>query len=207
MMRLFLTSEAKHPQSLKKINNYIKDLKSKTVAYIPTAVNGRIPGAWKRGESIQVASRSCKKLNVVELEDYIYKDVISEIREADVIWIAGGMSGYLTYWVRRVELDKALPEILDNGTVYIGSSAGSMICSKTQVSADWYLDDPEPGVEVIPGLGFIDFEIYPHYKDSQYSKIKKLWKKGNLCLLKDGEAIVVEGKKIKFLGKKRMIKK
>ena len=146
-------------------------------------------------------------LKIVELEDSSYKDVIKQIKDADILWIAGGMSGYLLYWIRRVELDKVLPDILNSGTIYIGSSAGAMILAKTQYSAEWYLGEPEPGCSLIPGLGYIDFEIYPHFEEDQRQEIEKRWKKGSLYLLKNGEVITVEDGKIKVLGKKRVIKK
>jgi peptidase E len=90
--------------------------------------------------------------------------------------------------------------------VYVGSSAGSMICSKTQVSSEFYIGEPEPGASLLPGFGFIDFEIYPHYQDDQLPEIKKLWKKGDLYLLKDGEVITLTGNKVEVLGEKRILR-
>ncbi len=121
--------------------------------------------------------------------------------------MAGGMSGYLLYWIRRVELDKALPEILDSGTAYVGSSAGSMICAATQNVGEWFIGEPEPGAQLIPGLNLIDFEIYPHYEDELLPQIEKLWTKGRLCLLKNGEAVTVEDDKVTILGEERWVEK
>ena len=117
------------------------------------------------------------------------------------------MSGYLLYCIRRVELDKALQEFLAKGMIYVGSSAGSMICAKTQSLADWYIGETEPGASLIPGLGLIDFEIYPHYEDNLYDEINKRWTKDKLFLLKNGEVITVLGEKIEVLGEKRIIDK
>ena len=82
-----------------------------------------------------------------------------------------------------------------------------MICAKTQYSTEWYIGEPEPGANLIPGLGLVDFEIYPHFEDKNLAKIKKLWKQGELYLLKDGEVITFVDGKIEVLGKKRVIKK
>ena len=115
------------------------------------------------------------------------------------------MSGYLLYWIRRLELDKILPELLNSGLLYVGSSVGSMICSKTQDLADWYIGEPEPGASVIPGLGLIDFEIFPHYTEDLYSEINKHWEKGKLCLLKNGDVVTKVGEKIKILGEEKYL--
>jgi len=207
-MKLFLASEAKHPESIKKLKKFVGgSFKGKRIVYIPTAANGEYFGSWKGGGSIRTALALGAKLEVVEFENSTYRDIYPQIEGADILWIAGGMSGYLLYWMRRVGFDKKLPGILKSGAIYVGSSAGSMICAKTQYSSGWYLGEPEPGASLVPGLGLIDFEIYPHYEESLLPKIKKLWKKGELYLLKNGEVITVSDGKVEVLGKKRILSK
>lgn len=206
-MKLFLASEAKHPESLKKLKQFVSGFDGKRIAYIPTAANGDYKDSWKTGESIKIVPTLGATVDVIELENYYKENVVDRIKSADIIWMAGGMTGYLLYWIRRVELDKALPEFLDNGMVYVGSSAGSMICARTQSLADWYIGETEPGANLLPGLGFIDFEIYPHYDDNLYDEINKRWIKGKLYLLKNGEVITVADDKIEVLGEERVISK
>jgi len=206
-MKLFLASEAKDPESIKKLKKFIGSFKDKTIAYIPTAANGEFYGSWKGDKSIQVAMKLGVNIKIIELEDYIYRDIVEEIKKCDIVWMAGGMSGYLLYWIRRVKLDKKLKNFLDKGMIYVGSSAGSMICAKTQQSAEWFIGEEEPGASLMPGLGLIDFEIYPHYEDHLLPKIKKKWKKGKLYLLKNGEVIIYENGLVKVLGKERIIEK
>jgi len=206
MMKLFLASEMKHPDSIKKLKTYIgKSLKEKNIVYIPTAANGEFYGSWKGGESVKVARSLCSNLNIIELENFSFIDIYSPLKKADIVWMAGGMSGYLLYWMRRTGLDKQLPEIINHGTYYIGSSAGSMVCAKTQLSAEWLIGDCETGASLIPGLGLIDFEIYPHYEDELLPQINILWKGNELYLLKNGEVIIVEDNEIRVLGEKRIL--
>ena len=206
MKRLFLASEAKNPLTIPKLKQFIGgSLKGKRLVYIPTAANGEFYGAWKGGESVRVAMSLGAEMEIIELESCVYQDVVKKISGADILWIAGGQTGYLLYWMRRSMLADSLSNILDGGTTYVGSSAGSMACSKTQNVSDWYLGEPEPGANLMPGLGLIDFEIYPHYEESLLPEIKKHWKKGDLYLLKNGEVVTVEGKKITVLGEKRIL--
>ncbi|MDA1079176.1 MAG: Type 1 glutamine amidotransferase-like domain-containing protein [bacterium] len=206
-MRLFLSSEAKHPDSLAKMKDFVDGFEGKRIAYIPTAANGEYIGSWKNGGSIQAVQNLGATVAVVELENYYKENTLDRINQADIIWMAGGMSGYLLYWIRRVELEKILPDYLATGKINVGSSAGSMICSKSQSLADWYIGETELGASFIPGLGLIDFEIYPHYTDDVYEEINRKWTKGTLCLLKNGEMITKDGDKIQVLGEERIIRK
>lgn len=206
-MKLFLASEAKHSESMKKLEKFVGGLKGKKIAYIPTANNGENPfNDWKTNSATwKLVNTLGSKVTPIQLEDYKDSSVIKELKNKDIIWFAGGSAGYLMYWIRRCEIDKALPDLLKK-SIYVGSSAGSMICSKTQYTSCWYLGEPEPGANLLPGLGLINFEIYPHYDDSLLSDIKKHWKKGELFLLKNGEAITVTDGKIEVLGEKRVLK-
>ena len=210
MKKMFLASEAKNPESWKKLEEFIGGFKSKRIAYVPTAGNGEEPyGTWPDAATWKLVNKSGAKVKAVVLEDYKNPSVLKEFKNIDIIWFAGGMPGYLLYWIRRTQLDKYLSKLLNKGVVYVGSFAGSMVASKTQYLSEVCIGESEPGASIFPGLGFVDFEIYPHYEDKLFTKIKKVWKKkwGPLYLLKNGEAITVVGKKIEVLGEKRILKK
>ncbi len=179
--------------------------KGKKIAYIPTAANGEGWGSWRTGGSWKLAQTLDAEITLLQLEDYWDKDVINKLKEKDIVWFAGGRSGYLMYWIRRTQIDKHIKRILDNGTLYLGSSAGSMIVGKTLDVTGWYIKENEYGANVIPGLGLVDFEIYPHYKEEYLAEIKNHYKGKKLYLLKDGEEIVVEDHKITVIGEERII--
>ena len=205
-MKLFLAAEAKHPESIKKLKTFVGgDFKNKKIVYIPTAANGEGWGIWKDGRSIQTAISLWHDLKIVQLEDIKRTDKLEEIiGQPDILWIAGGMPGYLLYWVRRVKLDKYLPTILERGTIYVGSSAGSMICAKTNHLAETFPDEEEPGAALLPGLGYIDFEIFPHFEEKYLNLLEKNWDKGKLYLLKNGDVITLVNGKIEVLGETRI---
>lgn len=205
-MKLFLASKASDPESIKKLKDFVgKDLEGLKVVYIPTAANGDGWEHWKKGGSIALAKSLWPNMKVLQLEDVgRSEDIAKIIGTPDILWIAGGMLGYLLYWIRRTKLDKALPKILKSGTIYVGSSAGSVLWSKTCYLAEIYPDDEEPGASLLPGLGYIDFEIFPHYEDRYMDFLKKSWNKGPLYLLKNGEVITVVDGKVKVLGEKRV---
>lgn len=206
-MKLFLASEAK--SSLPDIEKFVgKPLGKCKIAYVVTAANGEMGyGSWRGSETIQIVKKTGAKLTIVELENYIFEDPITKIGGSDIVWFAGGQPGYLLYWMRRVRLDLDLPKLLKSGVVFVGSSAGSMIAAPTLNAAEHFPGDQEIGAHFIPGLSLIDFEIFPHFEDDQLETVKKFWKKGRLCLLKNGEAVTVVDGKVSILGKERVIQK
>ena len=71
MKRLLLASEAKHPESIKNLEEYVGGLKGKRIAYIPTAANGEEPyGTWKSGATYNLVNKMGAKVTPVVLEDY-----------------------------------------------------------------------------------------------------------------------------------------
>lgn len=207
-MKLFLASEAKHPESMVQLQAFMgESFSRKKMLYIPTAANGESWGSWRDGGSFKLVQTLGVNLNIVELESTTEESLISMTKDTDIIWFAGGMPGYLLYWLRRRKFQQWLPQLLDRGAIYVGSSAGSMVCSRTQNVIEWYIGEEEPGASVIPGLGLVDFEIYPHYEESLLPKIQEQWKSGTLYLLKNGEAITVVDGKVTVLGEERKIEK
>ncbi|MBU0569850.1 hypothetical protein KKB40_03645 [Patescibacteria group bacterium] len=63
-MKLFLASEAKHPESMEKLEEFVGGLKGKKIAYIPTVANGEEPyGTWKKGTTYNLVKKNGCKSN------------------------------------------------------------------------------------------------------------------------------------------------
>ncbi len=139
------------------------------------------------------------------LEEYRNKSVLPQLEGKDIIWFAGGSCAYLMYWIRRCEIDVHLPKLLEQGSIYVGSSAGSMITALTLISAEWYIGEEERGVGMSPGLALVDFNVYPHYSEELLAEIQKRRNSEKLYLLKDGEAITVTDGVVKVLGEERLL--
>ncbi len=208
--KLFLTSRSSHPDAIKTLQLYLGGFKGQKVAYIPTANNGEnIYGQWKQeGETTYNLFKSLN-LNITPyvLEEEIHNnsDLISDIAHNDILYMAGGMPGYLMYWLMRTGLDEQIPNMLDKGMIYIGSSAGATVCSPTLDVCEWYIGEEERGSKYLPGLNLVDFDFYPHFKDEQIDDIKKMYTGKKMYLVRDGESIIVEGSDINIVGKPLLI--
>lgn len=209
-MKIFLASDAKNPSILKEIDKFVGGFKDKKIVFIPTASNGEIGYEfWKtESQSLPVIKGLGAEVTILQLEDYKFDSdsVLNILKTADIIWMGGGMPGYLLYWLRRTKADEGIKELLESGVIYVGSSAGSMVASRYSDLAEWYMDEMEPGASVIPGLGFVDFEFYPHYVESDYENIKGEFLKRNksegrkIYLVKNDDAIIINGDSIQFIG-------
>lgn len=207
-MRLFLASEAKHPDTLKKLEEYLGGFSGKSIVYIPTAANGENGWeGWKDSETLKILKTLSIKLKIIQLEEYRDESVSKELEGVDIVWFAGGVPGYLMYWIRRCGLDIRLKEILDKGALYVGSSAGSMVVGQSLDVASWGFVDGELGAGDIKPMRLVDFDIYPHYEESLYEKIKENYNGERMYLLKNGEEIIVEDDKITVIGEERVISK
>lgn len=135
------------------------------------------------------------------------KNVVSR---AGLLWVTGGNTFVLRRAMKESGLDLLLPEILRNSDcVYGGFSAGACVTSPS-LKGIHLADEPEavpedyPTKEVIwNGLGLVDFYIVPHYrsKHSESAMMESVvasYQGGNLPFytLSDGEALVVDGKKV-----------
>lgn len=206
-MKLFLASESKHPETIKRLEEYIGGFKGKKIAYIPTAGNGENTyGSWKKNSGTWKLINSLDaKVTPIVLEEQDDQEIRANLTSKDIIWFPGGSCGYLMYWIRRRGIDKYLKDLLEKGTLYVGSSAGSMITAKNLNIVEWYIGETEQGAGIIPGLGLVDFDIYPHYEDNLFSQIKGIYKGNKLYLLKDGEEIIWEDGEVNINEEERVI--
>ena len=123
--------------------------------------------------------------------------------DKNIVHMEGGNSFYLIKAIRETGFDEILKDLLNEGKVYIGTSAGAYIMCPTIEVSDW----DETGklrfdVHDFTALNHVPFLIKVHYKDKQEEKVKGKIKtlKYPLRILRDGQGILVEDNKYTFLG-------
>lgn len=203
-MKLFLTSSTITENLIVDFESLIgKSIKGLKVAFIPDAADGIPPEndrSWVSEERQELVD-----WYDWEITDFVLSKSKPEDLKAlfnfDVIYVNGGFSGYLAQMMRQSGFEKLLPQLLGKGIVYVGSSAGSMVMSDIQEASSWYLGEPESQAIDIPGLSYINFQIYPHVKDHTIEEIKKHCKADFIYyLLRDGTAICIDGQEMKLCG-------
>lgn len=119
-----------------------------------------------------------------ELEDYTLTDktkfqVAEALQKVDGIVMAGGNTFYLLWKIQQSGSAKLIKKFVENGVVYIGSSAGSMVAGPDlYVTREKKELDPVPEIKDFKGLGITDLMIQPHwgsehFKESYLNEIMK----------------------------------
>lgn len=170
-MKLYLSSVGM-PDRTAYVGLFTKD-QPRRVAIIPTAWN--VAPAAKSAPFIQSMLDTFTELNftttTVDLADFGSKraELQAVLTDITAIWVTGGNTFYLNYWMRESGFDKLLPDLLAKGVVYGGESAGSVVAGKTLHGIE-VLDDPSEAPEVIwPGLNLVDYGIIPHWGEQKYA--------------------------------------
>jgi dipeptidase E len=169
-MRLLLTSGGVSNTSIEAalVDLLGKPIAESTALCIPTAMYGHPwvgPGerAWQfiSGTSelrmVGLGWRSVGVLELTALPSIEEERWVPQVREADVLLVAGGDVLYLCHWMRESGLADLLPSLTE--TVWVGLSAGSMVLTP-QVGDDFIQWRPPSGDDST--LGVVDFSIYPH---------------------------------------------
>lgn len=94
----------------------------------------------------------------------------SAIEEAEAIYIGGGNTFLLIDQIYKLDLLDAIKTVVEAGTKYLGTSAGSNICGLTMNTTN---DMPIVYPPSFKTFGFVPFNINPHYLDPNLSSTHK----------------------------------
>lgn len=86
----------------------------------------------------------------------------SKLEGVDIIIVGGGDGNWLLDWAKISKFDVYLKELLHEGVVYVGESAGSCLLTP-DIGLGWW----EPGWKLDHvGLGVVDFILSVHNKEA-----------------------------------------
>lgn len=134
-------------------------------------------------------------VNEVDLREYDSADSLKEkLKAYDLIYASGGNTYMLRYEMRRSGFDKAIKELLNEGKVFGGFSAGALVAGLSIAGVEMD-DEPEFAEEVIKeGLNLVPFVILPHADDPAYKDIlltfRDIHRDKEIIELKDSQAVV-----------------
>lgn len=124
------------------------------------------------------------------------KESIQILNAVHCIYVAGGNVFYLKQQIEEKYLENEIINFINSDKLYIGSSAGSCLCSPTlEIYKTLDSLDNAQKLRSIKGLDVIDFEIIPHYGKEKYLDrhneiINQYESKYNLLTVKDDEALL-----------------
>ncbi|GAA3623997.1 dipeptidase PepE [Flavivirga jejuensis] len=120
------------------------------------------PSGISHDEYTKTVTNAFAKINKKVKGIHTYEDPIEAIKKAKAIFIGGGNTFVLTNQLYKNNLIGALQTAIKNGIPYLGTSAGSNICGLTIKTTN---DMPIVYPPSFNALGFVPFNINPHYLD------------------------------------------
>lgn len=198
-MKLFLCSIFIPNTYIPKLERLVgKSLKKTTASFIPTAAD-----PYEDKWFVEADRKMLKKLGIqsvdIDLKQFDKNPtrLKRELNKRDIIFVSGGNSFYLNYWIKKVGFKSILQKLLIEGKVYIGGSAGAAIAGSSLKPLET-LDDPSKApTRIDDGLKLVDYVILPHYGiekyEDRYQKIFKKFQSGPFVLktLTNEQAIIV----------------
>jgi dipeptidase E len=218
--KLLLTSSGITNEDIQKALGDLlgKPISESSALFVPTAIYAYPQGIKNGWQVIKTPGElGWKTFGVLELTALpsLPKEVwLPQVEEADAILVGGGNKFYLSYWMGKSGLFGILPQLIEQGKVYVGASAGSMMLTpalnfnqdhfqKTGIyHDDEFNEEMTSNAGSSKTLGLVDFVIRPHlgadyFPQATLENVEKWAAKTNypLYALDDQSALqVIDGK-------------
>ena len=121
------------------------------------------PSGITHDEYTQIAQQFFNRVGKRIVGLHTFADPKKAIRQAKAIFTGGGNTFVLVNQLYGLEVMDVLREAVENGTLYMGTSAGSNIAGQTMQTTN---DMPIVYPPSFKTLGLVPFNINPHYLDS-----------------------------------------
>lgn len=172
-----------------------------SIALIPNAGDYYAPRAkaYKINDILTYhRSKGLVRTDVVDLINHRNPMLLKqELAAYDVMWASGGNTFCLRQEMKRSGLENFISELLDDGIVYGGDSAGAVVVG-TSLRGIESVDIPDFTEEPLyDGLGLLESVIIPHvgneYFEEANQHTRDQHKGQDLIELSDAEALIVDG--------------
>lgn len=128
------------------------------IVFIPYAR----PSGISYDDYTAIAAKAFKKIDKTVTGLHEFENPIDAIKSAKGIFTGGGNTFLLVNQLYKSNVLETIKEVVNNGVPYLGTSAGSNICGLTMHTTN---DMPIVYPPSFKTLGFVPFNINPHYLD------------------------------------------
>ena len=177
----------------------------KKVTFIPTAslvekVNFYIGSAQKAFAKLGIIT------DVLDISQASKEEIASKLSNNDYIYISGGNTFYVLQELKRTGADTIIIDQINQGKIYIGESAGSIIMSP-DIEYAAMLDDRTKAetLKDFSSLGVVAFYPVPHHTNFPFKKaVEKILAEYNSKLdlrpFTNKQVITVRGDSFELIG-------
>lgn len=145
----------------------------------------------------------------IDIKDKKEEEIRDFFKDKNIVHIEGGNTFYLLKIIKEVGFDKILNDLLSEGRVYIGTSAGAYVMCPTIEVSGWESNSKDTfGLTDFYALNYIPFVLKVHYKDEEEELVREKIKtlKYPLYILRDGQGMFCGNGNCEFVGDKEEVK-
>lgn len=178
------------------------------VAYITTASKAEPDTSYVEKDRKLLKTEGFE-VDEVDIEGKTQGELFALLDNHNLIFIQGGNTFYLLKAIRESGFDKVIKKLINRGVIYVGVSAGTVICCPTIEVAGWKnLDRNVVNLKNLTGLNLIPFNVFVHYEPKWLDFIKKETAKSKypIRILTNDQALLIQDEKITFVGKGEEVK-
>jgi len=140
----------------------------------------------------------------IDIEGKNQMELREIFKDKEIIYVQGGNAFYLLKEVKESGFDQVVKDLINQGKIYIGVSAGSYIACPTIEQAKWkHQDRNHCGLTDLKALNLVPFLITAHFEEKYRPVIEQAAKacRYPIVALNDTQAILIEDEKYKLVGK------
>lgn len=188
------------------LSEYIgKSLKDLKIAHIITASKGKgVSSLSYLDRAREVFNQNNCYFEDLDLDGKNENELRGILKKFDGVFVNGGSTFYLLKSIRESGFDKVIKDLLPQGFIYMGASAGSYVACPTIEMASWkHLDKYDHyGLSDLTAMNLVPFLMSVHYIPEFHDLLKEKTAHSNFLtrILTDDQAILVKDNEIKFLG-------
>ncbi|GLB50521.1 dipeptidase PepE [Neptunitalea lumnitzerae] len=188
---------------LPELEAFFKDVA--TVLFVPYAR----PGGITHDEYTAIAAKGFGTINKKVVGLHTFENPVAAVENAEAIFVGGGNTFLLVSQLYRNKVMEVIRGVVNEGTPYFGTSAGSNITGLTMQTTN---DMPIIYPPSFKTLGLVPFNINPHYIDAdtqskhmgetRETRIKEFHKINTQPVigLREGSWLAVNGEEIVLKG-------
>jgi dipeptidase E len=172
------------------------------VAYITTASKSESDKTYVEKDR-KLMEEAGFTVEEIDIEGKNHKQLFSLLQNFGLIFVQGGNTFHLLKAVKESGFDKVVKDLIARGVIYVGVSAGSIICGPNIEVAGWKnVDRNIVGLKDLTALNLIDFNIFVHYLPKWRSTIRHEQARTDIPIriLTDKQGFLIKNNKIKLVG-------
>ena len=201
-MKLFLTSYLAGTKEL--VQSFLAKNDIQEILFIPTAANVEEYRGYV-DEGIAALKENGYNVTILDVATTPHNKSIQTIKNSGCLCISGGNTFYLLQELKRNGLLDLIKQKVQDGTLYIGESAGAIIACP-DISYNQIMDNKTVATELTnySGMGLVDYYVLPHngefpFVETTAQTIKVYGEKINLIPLNNSQAVIVENEDFSIL--------